>query len=86
MYMCADVDMYAVCMLYICACPYGGQKPTLDAILQMLSTFLETGSLADLVLTGSPASTSSVPGVQVLDLAFMVTWQAFHSLSHLLRP
>ena len=62
---CADVDMYAVCMLYICACPYGGQKSTLDAGLQMLSTFFEIGSLTDLVLTGSPASTSSVPGVQV---------------------
>lgn len=65
MYMCADVDMYAVCMLYICACPYGGQKSTLDAVVQMLSTFFEIGSLTDLVLTGSPASTSSLPGVQV---------------------
>lgn len=64
-YACADVDMYALCMLNICACPCGGQKSTLDAILQMLSTFFEIGSLADLVLTGSSASASSIPEVQM---------------------
>lgn len=84
-YVCMCVDMYAVCMLYICACPYGGQKSTLDLILQMPSIFLVTGSLADLVLTGSPASasTSSVcttrPGLHGHIASISLT-------EHLLRP